>query len=295
LFELNFKVLDRPCYNVSMSKRENFPSQRKYNTFSSNTTNKSNDSPSSLERATDILLCLGNGINSATEIADYCEYSISTVHRLLQSLTDLGWVVQDDVSHKYFIGALAYKLSSNLASAHRYLVLHALKEMSRLANLTQETIMLGGMDQFNFLRLHDIPSPHNLRIIEASDKMKGQYLGASAKVLLSQLEDKELKKLLKHIKNEPVTSSSIVDNGILMEQILQIRKDGYTVSYGERIKGAICIAAPITGYFCPLALSIIGPDDRLKPSVDNYIKELISSTRLISKEIAGTFDEQGGS
>ena len=179
-----------------MSKRENFPSQRKYNTFSSNTTNKSNDSPSSLERATDILLCLGNGINSATEIADYCEYSISTVHRLLQSLTDLGWVIQDDTSHKYFIGSLVHKLSANLATSHRYLVLHALKEMSRLANLTQETVILGGMDQFNFLRLHDIPSPHNLRIIEASDKLKGQYLGATAKVLLSQIDDKELKKFL---------------------------------------------------------------------------------------------------
>jgi hypothetical protein len=29
--------------------------------------------------------------------------------------------------------------------------------------------------------------------------------------------------------------------------------------------------------------------------VDYYIKELISSTRLISERIAGTFDEQGGS
>ena len=49
--------------------------------------------PSSLERATDILVCLGNGINSATEIAAYCDYSISTVHRLLQNLAELGWVV----------------------------------------------------------------------------------------------------------------------------------------------------------------------------------------------------------
>jgi len=29
--------------------------------------------------------------------------------------------------------------------------------------------------------------------------------------------------------------------------------------------------------------------------VDFYTKELISSTRLISEGIAGTFDEQGGS
>jgi DNA-binding IclR family transcriptional regulator len=56
--------------------------------------------PSSLKRATDILVCLENGINSVTEIAVYCDYSISTVHRLLQNLAELGWVVQDENSHK---------------------------------------------------------------------------------------------------------------------------------------------------------------------------------------------------
>lgn len=259
------------------------------------TTNKSNTSPSSLERATEILVCLGNGINSATEVAAYCDYSVSTVHRLLQNLGELGWVVQDEVSHKYFIGPLVHKISANLMTAHRYLVLHALKEMARLSNLTEETVILGAMDQFNFLRLHDIPSSHNLRIIESSDKLKGQYLGATAKILLSQLEDKELKKFLQHLKNEPATPESVVDNGILMEQIQEVRRTGYSVSYGERIKGAICIAAPVFNYFCPVALSIIGPDERLKDRVSSFIDELVPSARLISEGIAGAFDGQGGS
>jgi IclR family transcriptional regulator, KDG regulon repressor len=280
---------------VLMSKRENFPDQRKYNTFSTLLTNKSTAALSSLERATEILVCLGNGINSATEIAAYCEYSVSTVHRLLQSLNDLGWVVQDDISHKYFLGSLVHKLASDSKTAHRYLVLHALKEMSRLSNLTEETVILGALDQFNFLRLHDIPSPHNLRIIEASDKLKGQYLGATARVLLAQLDDKELKKFLKHIKNEPVTPNSVVDNDVMMEQIQAVRRTGYSISYGERIKGAVCLAAPIFNYFCPVALSIIGPEERLKSKVNDLIKELVSGANLVSEGIAGVFEGQGGS
>jgi DNA-binding IclR family transcriptional regulator len=277
-----------------MSKRENFPNQRKYNTFSTKSTNKSTASPSSLERATDILVCLGNGINSATEIAAYCDYSVSTVHRLLQNLTDLDWVIQDDTSHKYFLGSLVHKLATNLMTAHQYLVLHALKEMNILANLTEETVILGAFEQLHFIKLHDIQSPHNLRIIEASDRLKGQYLGATAKVLLSQLDDKELKTFLKHVKNEPVTDESVVDPDTMMKQIKEIRRQGYSVSFGERMKGAGCISAPVKNYFCPVALYIVGPEDRLRPHTETFIDALVKGAHRISEDIVGVFDGQGG-
>jgi len=273
-----------------MLKRENFPEQRKYTTIST----LSATTPSSLEKATDILMCLANGISSATEIAAYCNYSISTVHRLLQNLVELEWVVQDEMSHKYFLGSLVTKLASNALAAHRYLVLHALKEMSRISNLTEETVILGALDRLHYLKLHDIPSLHNLRIIEASDRFKGQYVGATAKVLLSQLADKELKTLLKHIKNEPLTPDSVIDSDTIWKQIQEIRQKGYAVSCGERIKGAMCISAPVRNYCCPLALYIVGPEDRLKPNLDSYIKAIIGSADLISEDIRGVFPVQGG-
>jgi IclR family transcriptional regulator, KDG regulon repressor len=288
-----------------MSKRENFPDQRKYNTFPAMTTtagikNSSprnvalDAAPSSLERATGILVCLGNGINSATEIAAYCDYSISTVHRLLQNLAELGWVVQDETSHKYFLGSLVHRLASDVMNSHRYLVLHALKEMHRLSEITEETVILGCLDQLHFLKLHEIPSPHNLRIIEANDKFKGQYVGATARVLLSQLDDKELKNVLKHARNNVPAGASAPVNVPSLEQILDIRNRGYAVSYGERNKGAVCISAPVKNYFCPVALYIVGLEERLGPRVDDIISELKSSTSVISGGIMGAFFEQGG-
>jgi IclR family transcriptional regulator, KDG regulon repressor len=288
-----------------MSKRENFPDQRKYNTFAAmsttiNTINtvpekiKPEAAPSSLERASDIMVCLGNGINSATEIAAYCNYSISTVHRLLQNMTELGWVVQDETSHKYFLGPFVHKLASDVMNSHRYLVLHALKEMYRLADLTGETIILGCLDQLHFLQLHEVPYSHYLRIIEPDDKLKGQFIGATARVLLSQLEDKELKNFLKHVKTEALTSGYIADSVSPLEQIQEIRKKGYAVSYGERIKGAICISAPVKNYFCPVAVYTVGLEDRLGPRVEMIAKELKASASWISEDIIGAFFKQGG-
>jgi IclR family transcriptional regulator, KDG regulon repressor len=288
-----------------MSKRENFPDQRKYNTFPAmSTTSRVNNSsprntvpeaaPSSLERATDILICLGNGISSATEIAEYCDYSISTVHRLLQNLAELGWVVQDENSHKYFLGSLVHKLAGDVVNSHRYLVLHALKEMHRLAELTEETVILGCLDQLHFLKLHEIPSSHNLRIIEANDKSKGQFIGATARVLLSQLDDKELKNVLKHAKNNVPAGDSAPMNTLSLEQIMEIREKGYAVSYGERNKGAVCISVPVRNYFCPVALYIVGLEERMGPRVDTIINDLKASASVISGDIIGAFIEQGG-
>jgi IclR family transcriptional regulator, KDG regulon repressor len=288
-----------------MSKRENFPDQRKYNTFPAMSTTLSTKSgtpkknepgaaPSSLERASEILMCLGKGISSATEIAAYCDYSISTVHRLLQNLAELGWVIQDENSHKYFLGSLVHKLASDVMASHRYLVLHALKEMYRLADLTGETVILGCLDQLHFLKLHEIPSSFNLRIIEAEEKLKGQFMGATSRVLLSQLDDKELKNLLKHVKVGTMTSSGAADNVLLLEQIQEIKKKGYAVSYGERIKGAVSISAPVKNYFWPAALYVVGLEERLGARVEMIIKEVIASASWISEDITGAFSKQGG-
>ena len=270
-----------------MLHQEKFPNQRNEYSISDEV---STTPPSLLKRTTDILSCLSDGIDSATEIAAYCHYSVSTVHRLLQNLSRLGWVVQDRSNHRYFLGPLIFRLTIDRKAAHKFLILHALKEMYRLSDLTEETINLGIFENLLIRKAHDIPSKHNLRIIEEADKYRGLYLGATAKVLLSQLTDDELDQTLKHLKLERITESSVVDTVILREQIEAIRNRHYSVSFGERIVGAVCISAPILHYHYPVALSIVGPETRLGPILETCIKEIKSSTQRISGDIAGVFN-----
>lgn len=273
-----------------MSQRENNPNIRKYSTCQGNRTTNT----TSIHRATDILFCLSNDINTVTDIASYHNYSPSTVHRLLQTLKELDWVIQDNSTHKYFLGSLFTQLSSNQAENHKYLVLHALRDMVHLSNMTEETVNLGILTQLHYVLLHDIPSQHNLRISEESTKLAGLYTGATAKVLLSQLDDKDLKEALQHIKFERVTKKTVTDKQVLMKQIKEIRHVGYSVSYGERIHGAVCISAPLDNYLCPATLSIVGPTRRLKPRVDQVIGELKASAERINSDIIGAFQKQGG-
>jgi DNA-binding IclR family transcriptional regulator len=271
-----------------MFQREKNSNRRKYITNSS----KSATVSTSLHRATDILSCLSNGINTITDIAGYCKYSTSTVHRLLQTLKELEWVVQSENNHEYYLGPLVARLSSNQIAAHRYLIMQALREMIHLASSTEETVNLGVMFQLHFTLLHEIPSKHDLRITEESKRLGPLYIGATAKVLLAQLDDIELKTTLRHLNFTRVTDKTVTDKELLIAQLQECRRQGYCVTYGERIPGAICISAPIKNYICPASLSIVGPENRLGPRINEVAEELIASVKRISSDIAESFKEK---
>jgi len=265
-----------------MLKREKNSDLRKYITSLARTSNVS----TLLHRSTNILTCLSNDINTITDIAGYCKYSTSTVHRLLQSLKELNWIIQDGGRHKYYLGPLVLQLASNRIAAHKYLIIHALGEMERLADITEETINLAIMLNLNYNIIHAIPSKHDLRIIEENKRIGPIYTGATAKVMLSQLSDEELQITLRYIKFERFTENTVTDKAVLLEQVKEIRRKGYCVTYGERINGALCISAPVKNYLCPASLSIVGPENRLKARVKEVVEELKSSAGSISLDIA---------
>lgn len=243
----------------------------------------------SLIRATNILLCLSNGLNTNTEIAKYCKYSTSTVHRLLNVMQNLNWVVQDGLNHRYYLGPVANQLISNQGSAHRYLLVNALQEMGHLSNFSGETISLNILVQLRSVMLHFIPSDQELKVVEDdSGQVTPFAVGATAKVLLSQLDEKEMREALSRIDLKRLMGKSVVSSDTLVAQIRDIKRRGYGVSYGERIAGAMCISTAITGYSYPVALSIIGPENRIKPRAKAIIEELMISARRISRSIANT-------
>jgi IclR family KDG regulon transcriptional repressor len=265
-----------------MFLREKNPSLRKYITNPGKSTNIS----TSLHRATDILACLSNGINTVTDIARYGNYSNSTVHRILQTLKELDWAIQDENNHKYYLGPMVTRLSANQIATHRYLIMQALREMMHLANITEETVNLGVMVQLHYILLREIASQHGLRITEESKRLGPLYIGATAKVLLSQLGEEELKTTLKHINFDHVTQKTVTDKELLIAQLKECRQQGYCVTYGERILGAVCVSAPIKNYICPASLSIVGPENRLGPRVSEVVEELKTSAQRISNDIA---------
>ena len=247
----------------------------------------------SIAHATSILICLSNDIHALTEIARQCNLGKSTVHRVLKLLEQSHFVVQDSINRRYYLGPLITQLASNPITTHEYLIMYANEEMKRLSQISEETLALDIMIGTQLYSLYQIPSKHDLKVTQENMMSGPPQAGASMKVLLSQFNDKQLKAALDTMNITRATERTITNKELLMTQVKEIRQQGYAVSYGERIPGAICISVPIKHYILPVALSVVGPENRLHPRVKEVVEEMKVISGRISSNIAVNFLKHG--
>jgi DNA-binding IclR family transcriptional regulator len=242
-----------------------------------------------IHRAARVITCISNGVSSLSDIAEYCRLSKSTVHRLLKALEKSGFIIYNALNRQYLIGTLITDIAARPETYHDYLKMCAGKEMEELAAITEETVMLNVMVGLRQVRVLAIPSKHDLRVVEGSRKSAYILAGAGSQVMLSQIKDNELKIALKHFKIEKLTSQTVVDKEVLLARIQKIRQQGYAVSSGERMAGAMCVAAPVRNYVLPASLLIIGPECRMKEKTANFVDLLLTIADRISFNLIDIF------
>jgi DNA-binding IclR family transcriptional regulator len=240
-------------------------------------------------RTANVLTCLSHGIATVTEIAEICKLNKATVHGLLQVLCEARIVMQDPIDHRYFIGPLMTEIASNPFVTHEHLISCALNDMLSLSALSGETVALVILVGMRSVTLHEIPSTYEIKIVGKSRIADKLHAGATGKLLLSQLNSKDLKIALANLHLEPVTEYTVTRQDQLIAQIKQIKDQGYAASFGDRIIGAINISVPIKNYVLPASVNILGPDTRIRPRMNEYIQALKTAGLNIQENIKQTF------
>jgi IclR family transcriptional regulator, KDG regulon repressor len=240
----------------------------------------------SIRRSAEILNCISNGINSVTGIASHCRLSKSTVHRLLKALGESELVMQDPISHQYYLGYFIIKLLSSPQTTQQHLTTCAAEEMSRLSDITGETVSLGIKMGLKAINIHVVNSKSDLKVDAANMRIKPVYLGVDGKVLLSQLDDFQLSTILANMHLELKTRPGRVDPEKLKAQIKLVSRRGYAIGHSESTAGVTFISAPIKNYVMPAVVNLIGPEIRMKPRLAEFTRELLDCTARISQRIA---------
>ncbi|MFX1537458.1 MAG: IclR family transcriptional regulator [Promethearchaeota archaeon] len=246
----------------------------------------SNYSISLIVRVAKILTCLSEGKTTLNEITQSTKLSKSTVHRLLNALSEPHFTVYDPAYHQYYLGSLIAQLSSKATTTHKYLISCALDELHYLSERTNETITLSTMIGIQLIQLYMIESKHSLKVVEDLPLISTTLpFGASQKVLLSQLNNNELEFTLNFLRIFSKKRNITIDFEKLEKQLAEINKLGYVISRGEITKGAMAIATPVKQYICPVALTIIGPNSRIETKKSEFSRELVLSSKRLSKKI----------
>jgi IclR family transcriptional regulator, KDG regulon repressor len=244
----------------------------------------------SIAHATSVLVCIGNDVHALTDIARECNLGKSTVHRVLKLLEQSRLVVQDTINRRYYLGPLLTRLTSNPITTHEYLIMHAHDEMRRLCEVTEETLTLDIMIGIQAFSLHEVTSPHQLKVSQENRTTGPLLAGASLKVLFSMLNDKQLKAALNSFIISRQTEHTVTDKAVLLAEIIEIKKQGYGISRGEWINGVTCISVPVFNYSLPLSLCALGPENRIKEREKTIVKALQTSAARLAENITRIFE-----
>jgi DNA-binding IclR family transcriptional regulator len=237
-------------------------------------------------KAADILNSITKGINQSSNIAGNLGLSRSTTHRLLKTLQEAEFVIQDPITFRYNLGPFVHYLADYSNRYHHNLVLCALPEMEKLRSITGETIVIVIRVGIRRMYLEELPSFHPLKYAAGKGYSPPVYAGATGKILLSQMPSPELVRLISTTKLKKIALNTITDPDILLKEIENIRLKGYAVSYSELVEGAASVAVPIKNYSQPVAMCVLGPENRMKNRIDEIYRKLRLSASAIEKALS---------
>ncbi len=171
----------------------------------------------------------------------------ATVHRLINTIKDSGYVNQNLDSKKY---SNSLKL---LAMGNRVMEKSGVKHIARpyveeLAEKTGETINLGVRVGNKIIYIDKLESSSTIKVGLGIGTSVPSYCSGLGKAILAFTLEDELQEILDSISFEKYTDGSITDIVMLKEEFKKIRERGYSIDDEEYVIGLICIAAPIFDY-----------------------------------------------
>lgn len=242
----------------------------------------------SIERAAAILRLLASGARkmSVGELARTLELPKGTVHGILRTLQQVGFVEQSEDGGPYRLGAALFHIGSSYLDGNE-LRTRALNWSDTLAARSTESVRIGTLHEGQVLVVHHVFRPDNSRQVLEVGALLPSHASALGKVLLATdpvgLDfDEPLQQFTKATLTEAEDIATALD---------QVRDQGWAAEIEELVEGEVSIAAPIRDRRAVTvgAVGISGPVERLCDADRAPKKELVSyvreAARAISREL----------
>ncbi|HEX9015376.1 MAG TPA: IclR family transcriptional regulator [Chloroflexota bacterium] len=247
-------------------------SRRKVKDDSSRTTVQS------VERTLDLLEALAEtGEVGIGQLSGRVGLHASTVHRLLSTLIARGYVRQNTDSGRYLLGLKPLDIARSVRM-HLDLRTEAVPILQNLMRESGETANLAVVNDHHLVYLEQASSPGwMLRMFVQPGARAPLHSTASGKVLLAYLSEPELTRLLSDYPLLPSASRTIVDTEILLQELREVRRQGFATDWGEQEEGVGCIAGPVRDFTGEVvaAISISGPWIRVTPGNLSVLAPLV--------------------
>ncbi|WP_245645127.1 IclR family transcriptional regulator [Peribacillus loiseleuriae] len=219
---------------------------------------------------------------SATEVSRQLDIPIQTVHRLLSSLAEYGFVFQNNETKKFRLGFtlmhLGFLIRDNLSIRNS-----ALPTMEKLMKKTGESVYLTVPEGTEGVIVDCL----NKNVLSKENEIGMRTplcVGASNKAILSHLSADIKQQIIQKL----IEQGEIRDVKNLENELKLIAKWKIANSFGEIFKGTVTIAAPIFSWEGRVvaSISIVFSETNFKDHQSKYLmNEVKKAAGVISEEL----------
>jgi IclR family acetate operon transcriptional repressor len=239
----------------------------------------------SVTRALDLLevVAAAGGQLSISEIGATAGLPLPTIHRLIRTLVDRGYMRQLP-NRRYALGSRLIPLGE---VAEAMLGTWATPVLERIVDELGESTNLAVLDGDLITYVGQVPSRHSMRMFTEVGRKVFPHCTGVGKAVLTHLTDDQIRALLARTGMPAQTPHTITDPDQFVAAVQQARRDGYAMDEGEQELGVRCVAVPVPGARSRMAVSVSGPAPRMTPElVHRAIPLLCEAGRVLAAEFA---------
>lgn len=233
----------------------------------------------SLIKALRILEVVGESPVGSTisEVSRHLHIGKSTVHRILATLKDEGFVLVDPVTTHYTLGSKIAKLGEEISSQSALLKL-GVDVLKHVVGVSHETVFLAILDAGEVLCIAKEESKEPLRVSgEVADRLPA-YCSALGKILLAGKRDSEVRAIYRGTRKfRKFTPNTIRTVDELLTELNAVRRDGVAFDNEELYANLNCLSVGVRDFSGDViaALGLSVPKYRMTPERRRFFKETL--------------------
>ena len=228
-----------------------------------------------------------------TDLANKTKLGKSSVYRVVDTLRDLGYVVQDQASDKYALSLKFVQLSSMLLNQTELKVVAYphLRRLSAEVSQTTHLCVLRGTEAVYLEKI--VAYSHSVRMYSEIGLTVPVYCSAVGKCLVAWLPQNQQEEILKDISFKPRTEYTITNLEQYKKELVFVQNNGYSIDDLENEEGVRCVAAPIRDYTGDViaAMSVSGNYESIETDEFRKSIERVTCTAAQISQELGFFEQ----
>lgn len=181
---------------------------------------------------------------SINNIMQHTNLPKSTIHRILQQLTESEMIYKESLNNRFFLSQKTQHLAHNILTNNTY---HGPRHrlLKNLSNLTGETCNCTFFDGDSIVYFDRVETNWSIRIQLPIGSKLPVHCTASGKLFLAYMPKAIRQRLLNVAPLERYSQNTTIDVSVLEQEFKKIKAQGYSTDQEEYLAGVVSIAMPV--------------------------------------------------